>query len=216
MSKFILILLVIISCSNCKSLNQKRDSATYQLNALKEGVLFVRLPTNEAKIARLKEMGKQREAKKEAMFMKQFHLDIMKTFSQDFNFCPVYFYYSNVSKEVKGGAFDKNIFDADRKNVDHISMERDHHFFAEFGYVHQEELTSTDQDGNSVKVAGIGGKNALVIRTKEGLQPTRPFPYSVGYNYRGSNSLKKSIQKLNDRLYNVYSKMERRKLRRGL
>ncbi len=206
-------LLIILLFTNCKSLNQRKDSATKQLSRFQNGVLLVRLPTNEAKIAKLKEIGKSEKAKKENSYMKQFHVDILKSFDKAFNFCPVYFYYSDVSEAIRDGNIDGNIFDAKLKNISNLEPPMDHRFYAEFGYVHEKEAM-VEKDGKMVKVAGFGGKSALVIRTKEGVQPLSPFPYTVDYNYRGENSLTASVEKLNRKLYTVTNRMERRTVRR--
>lgn len=199
--------------SNCKSVNLRKDTATDQLNNMQSGVMLIRLPTNKAKIAQLKKMGRSDLAKKESAEMAQFHTDILKTFEKHFTFCPVYYYYSDKSVDVKNGNFDGNLFDAKLNNVSSLSFPDKQKFYAEFGYVHQEELT-VEKNGQPVKVAGIGGKKAFVIRTHEGLQPLRPFPYTINYYYKGDGTLTKPVQKINDDLFKATSDLKRRKLRR--
>ncbi len=211
--RFILAIFILTTFSNCKSVHFRKDTATDQLNNLRSGVMLIRLPTNEAKITRLKEMGQSDVAKKESAIMAQFHTDILKTFDQHFTFCPVYFYYSDKSVEVKKGNFEGNLFDAKLNSISSLPFSKKQKFYAEFGFVHQEELT-VEKNGKPVKVAGIGGKKAFVIRTHEGLQPLRPFPYTVNYYYRGDGTLVKPVEKINQELFNTLSDMERRKLRR--
>jgi len=211
--RIILSIFILTTFSNCKNLNLRKDSATDQLNNMQSGVMFIRLPTNEAKIARLKKVGRDDLAKKESAEMAQFHTDILKTFEKHFTFCPVYFYYSDKSVEVKKGNLDGNLFDAKLKNVSNLPFSKKQKFYAEFGFVHQEELT-VNKNGQPTKVAGIGGKKAFVIRTYEGLQPLRPFPYTVNYYYRGDGTLIKPVEKINRELFRAVSDMERRKLRR--
>ena len=175
--------------------------------------MFIRLPTNEAKIAKLKTMGRSDLAKKESAEMAQFHSDILKSFEKNFTFCPVYYYYSDKSVEVKNGNFDGNLFDAKLNNVSALPFSKKQKFYAEFGFVHQEELT-VEKNGQSVKVAGLGGKKAFVIRTHEGIQPLSPFPYTINYYYKGDGTLTKPVQKINDQLFRAVSDLERRKLRR--
>jgi hypothetical protein len=211
--RFILAIFILTTFANCKSVNLQKDTATDQLNNLQSGVMLIRLPTNEAKIAKLKTMGRNDLAKKESAEMAQFHTDILKTFEKHFTFCPVYYYYSDKSVEVKNGNFDGNLFDAKLNNVPALSFSKKQKFYAEFGFVHQEELT-VEKDGQSVKVAGLGGKKAFVIRTHEGIQPLSPFPYTVNYYYKGDGTLTKPVQKINDQLFRAVSNLERRKLRR--
>jgi len=211
--KILFPLLFIFLFSNCKSINQRKDTAAEQLNNLKNGVLLVRLPTNEAKIAKLKKIGKEEESKKESFYMKRFHVDILKSFENAFDFCPVYFYYSDASEAIKEDNLDGNLFDSKLQNIANLKPSLDHRYYAEFGFVYDKEVTA-EKDGKDVKVAGFGGVSALVIRTKEDMQPLRPFPYSVAYNYKDEYSLTKQIRKLNIKLYSVINRMDRRKIRR--
>jgi hypothetical protein len=211
--RFILAIFILTIFSNCKSVNFRKDTATDQLNNMQSGVMFIRLPTNEAKIAKLKTMGRSDLAKKESAEMAQFHSDILKSFEKNFTFCPVYYYYSDKSVEVKNGNFDGNLFDAKLNNVSALPFSKKQKFYAEFGFVHQEELT-VEKNGQSVKVAGLGGKKAFVIRTHEGIQPLSPFPYTINYYYKGDGTLTKPVQKINDQLFRAVSDLERRKLRR--
>lgn len=211
--RFILAIFILTIFSNCKSVHFRKDTATDQLNNMKSGVMLIRLPTNEAKIAKLKKMGRDDLAKKESASTAQFHTDILKTFEKHFTFCPVYYYYADKSVEVQKGNFDGNLFDAKLNPVSSLPFSNKQKFYAEFGYVHQEELV-VEKDGTPMKIAGVGGKKAFVIRTYEGLQPVSPFPYTINYYYRGEGSLINPVEKINRELFKTVSNMERRKLRR--
>lgn len=212
MYRVILLSFIILSFSNCKTANLQKDTATNQLHALKNGVLLVRLPTNKAKVTKLKEMKKSSAARKEKTLMYQFHKDILRAFDAHFSFCPVYFYHSDVSNDIKAGKFEGNLFDSKKQPINDLDVPQENRYFAEFGFVHQEELTK-EQNGKTVKVAGIGGKKAFVIRTHEGFQPERPFPYSVNY-YRSANDLSAPIKKINSKLFKSLAQMEKREMRR--
>jgi len=206
-------LFIIVSFSNCKSIINRKNKVTIQLNELKKGTLLVRLPTNHAKIARLTEMGKLDLAKKEETINQQFQSDIINSFTSSFDYCPVYFFYSNHAEAIKKGDIEEKIFDKEKNFIHEIKTPLDQIFYAEFGQVHQNEV-AMEKDGKKVKVAGFGGKDALVIRTSEGFQPQRPFPYAVDYKSLFNGSLNLTVRKLNDRLYSTHSKMERRRMRR--
>lgn len=211
--RIILLSLMIASFSNCKNVNLRKDTATQQLKHMQNGAMLIRLPSNKAKIAKLKKMGKRDLAKKESAAIAQFQSDIIKTFDQHFTFCPVYYYYAENSAEVKKGNLDGHLFDSQLNNVASLPFDKNQKYYAEFGFVHQEELT-VEKDGKPVKVAGIGGKKAFVIRTYEGIQPLRPFPYTVNYYYDGIGTLVKPVEKINRQLFKAVDDMERRKLRR--
>ena len=214
MLRLLMFTILLISFSNCKDINQRKDKVTIQLNELQEGTLLVKLPTFDAKISKLKEMGKFDEAKKVHAFNQQFHFDIIHSFSANFSYCDVYFFYSNHTEDIKRGEIKGKVFDSKRKNIEKINTPLEQMFFAEFGQVHQEEIV-VEKDGKKIKVAGLGGKDALVLRTIEGIQPNRPFPYSVDYKSLFNGNLNKTVRKLNSRLYRFKRKMDRRKLRRA-
>lgn len=213
MPRFLLFLFIILNFCNCKSVINRKDNATIQLNELKTGILLVRLPTIKSKISKLKEMGKFAEAKKISTFNKQFHFDVIHSFAGNFHYCPVYFFYSNNTEDIKNGNINGNIFDQKRKKIKNLDTPLEQIFFAEFGQVHQQEML-IEQDGKKIKVAGIGGKDALVIRTHEGIQPLRPFPYSIDYKNVFNGNLNLAVRKLNKRLFKIHGKMKKRELRR--
>jgi len=142
---------------------------------------LIRLPTNEKKIERLKELGKHEKAKKENAFNQQFHTQVLMAFDNQYNFSKFYFYYSPDSKEIQKGNLNGNIFDAKKNKITDISFAKENIFYAEFGQVHDQEL-AVEQNGEVKKIAGVGGSNALVIRNQDGLQPSKPFPYSSSYD----------------------------------
>jgi len=207
------ILLLTITLTNCKSLNHRKDSATSQLNNLKSGVLLVRLPKIDAKIKRLKELGKHEKAKKENAFNQQLHTQILMAFDNQYNFSKFYFYYSPDSKEIQKGNLNGNIFDAKKNKITDISFAKENIFYAEFGQVHDQEL-AVEQNGEIKKIAGVGGSNALVIRNQDGLQPPKPFPYSSSYNTIFKKSIAKSVNHLNGQLHRMQAKMQQRYLKR--
>ncbi|MEM6963778.1 MAG: hypothetical protein AAF573_03365 [Bacteroidota bacterium] len=215
MYKVILFALSVLFLSNCKSINLRKDTATNQLYALKNGVLLVRLSTNEAKIKRLIEMKKPAAAKREKARIYQFHQDILRAFAAHFTFCPVYFYYSDSSKEVQAGRFDGHLFDAQQQPVTDVSFPEENRYFGEFGFVHQQEITTTE-DGEVVKIAGTAGQKAFVIRTHEGIQPRKPFPYATNYtsSITKKDGIKNAITKINHLLFERLNRMERRRMRR--
>jgi len=205
--QLLVILVFAISYSSCKSIINRKNTVTQQLNNLKSGVLFVRLPTNEGKIKKLKEIGKADKAKKEAAFSKQFQKAIFMAFEAEYDFSKIYFYYSPASKAIKNGEWEGNLYDAKENLVSGISFEKENIFYGEFGQVHQEELT-VEREGKVTKVAGVGGTKAFVIRNENDLQPERPFPYSVSYDGIFNSNLNLSIRRLNNQLKRAHLKMQ--------
>lgn len=214
MLRLVLAIFIIINFSNCKSIIQRKDKVTNQLNNLKTGVLLVRLPTNAKKIEQLKKLGKHALAKKEKTLLEQFHKDVFNAFEKRYTYSSVYFYYSPASKAIQNGNYGGNLYDYNGNLIESISFADNGVFYAEYGRAHEHELTQ-NVNGKDVKIAGIGGRDALVIRTKEGLQPKRPFPYSVIASENSNRlGLELAISRLDKKLFDAHNKMQRRKLRR--
>ena len=81
-----------------------------QIIQLKESVLLVRLHTKKASIKALREIGKNYDA--DIVEKKQFaeNIRIIKAFRHYYNFCDVYFFFSEYSNNIINKEFDKVIF----------------------------------------------------------------------------------------------------------
>jgi hypothetical protein len=186
---------------------QLNDSAKQQITRLKNGVLLVRLKTNENVVNALRKSGKADLADKVVENQKLFNQNIVSAFKENFTFCPVYFFYSNYSKEVKEGRFQQIVFlNESLQPDDKIQFPGKSFFVADFGTVEQDTATyyshsGIEPDGNfSVKKADYYyggpsfGYDALIIRNDQLIQLRHPFPYFI--RTRGSHPKKKVIVKV--------------------
>ena len=73
--------------------------------AMKEGVLLVRLVRHTAKIEQLRKMNQEDQAAKVEKEDAKKNKKVMEAFAENFDFCPVYFFYSDYSIDVKNKAF---------------------------------------------------------------------------------------------------------------
>ncbi|WP_417588349.1 hypothetical protein [Owenweeksia hongkongensis] len=181
-------LLFLISI--CFSLNAQTnlDKAKEQLHELKNGVLLVRLFTNDAKISGLEAAGKTSEANKTAQAQQRENKDILLSFSQVFQFCPVFFFYSDDSEYIRNGNFDGKIFDSSLTLVDPSEIT---------GTVFTAEFSETEN-------LGIEG---LIIMDDQLFPLEAPFPfYQRKYTVFGVVSLTKSrmVHRLNNKLRDTY------------
>ena len=72
-----------------------RVIAANQIELLKEGVLLIRLQNKQNTIAALKKVKRFKEADKVEYQQKELNLQYIQAFRSHFNFCKVYFFYSN-------------------------------------------------------------------------------------------------------------------------
>ena len=166
------------------------EKAREQLQEMKDGVLLVRLFTNDAKIATLRHQGEEREAQRASNFQHQENKDIILSFSQVFQFCPVYFFYSEDSEAIRSRDFDGHIFDAALQPVDGQELHGKSIFTAEF---------------SETENLGIEG---LIIMDDQLFPLKSPFPfYQRKHTLLGLITLTKSkmVHRLNNKLRDTYS-----------
>ncbi|HRG53901.1 MAG TPA: hypothetical protein PLL00_13790 [Bacteroidia bacterium] len=187
-----------LAAQNDKQLKQKsfhkqlKETSTAQIHQLKNGALLVRLKTNELAISALNKNGQSSKAEAVEKKQAQINKNIIAAFKKEFNFCPVYFFYSNYSTAIKNREFDKVIFLNDSLQSDAtIKFVQPNFFIAEFGTVEQDTAKYVadrilEPNGNfSVKETKTysGGPSfgyeGLLIRSDQFVQLRHPFPYMV-------------------------------------
>ncbi|MBK7873781.1 MAG: hypothetical protein IPJ74_25545 [Saprospiraceae bacterium] len=113
----IALFLLLLNITSCKTARLQKDIAGEHVEQLKNGVLLVRLRTLEDKIAALQKIGKTEQAeavKQEQGIQNQ---RVIKGFSEYFDFCPVYFFYSIDAKQIRQHNFSNVIFNAQGESV---------------------------------------------------------------------------------------------------
>jgi len=117
MSKIILIALFItpflsfaqaIEKENVKKGN--RTTAIRQIKEIHDGALFIRLKTKKKTLAAMRKSGREELAKKTEDKLLIRNKKIAATFKEVFDFCPVYFFYSDDSKYIKKQQLDSVTF----------------------------------------------------------------------------------------------------------
>lgn len=171
---------------------QLQETSTAQINELKDGALLVRLKTNELAISALRKNGQSSQADAVEKRQAQINKNIIEAFHKEFNFCPVYFFYSNYSTTLKNKELDKVIFLNDSLQEDPaIKFKKSYFLIAEFGTVEQDTAKyvadrALESDGNfsvqETKTYSGGpsfGYEGLLIRSDKFVQLRHPFPYMV-------------------------------------
>ena len=167
------------------------EIATYYINYLKTGALYVRLFTKSRKIAILKNAGNIAAAEKVKNDQFKTNLSIVAAFRSAFTFCQVYFFYSDDSKYILSEEIDSIKFLNDSlEYTPHIKPIKQF-LVAEFSIVREDTAKnfagySIDYQKDSTNTLYqnkqyAGGTNmsfgALVIKSPQLVQLSKPFPY---------------------------------------
>jgi hypothetical protein len=184
--KLVLILLLFIGTT---AIAQKsKDKAVSNIVMLKNGALFVRLKTSELQITGLKKRGKEKEAEEIRIMQEEKNKSIIAAFKANFNFCPVYFFYSNYSIQIKDGNYKGCLMNTDMQ-ID-SSYNSNNYLIGEF-----DESSTTQLD-------------AFFIKDKNYIQLNRPFPFLVKQNEMlvSTRSYDKIVSILNEKLFSFHKK----------
>lgn len=122
--RFIFICLIFLQGASVSSLMAQENSAERQtlsreefVKELKNSALLVRLQDRTNTIATLKEKGLINEAEKLAQQQRLENRETLLSFTQTFDFCPVYFFYAKDSEAIRSGDLDGIVFNADLELV---------------------------------------------------------------------------------------------------
>ena len=144
------------------SAQKRRDTARENIVLLKSGALFVRLKTSTLKINALKESGNIAEAEEMRVNQENENKAIIAAFKNNFTFCPVYFFYSNNSNEVKAGNYKGMLLNVN--NQTDSTFNNSNYLIGEF-----------DASANT-QIA------AFIIKNKNYEQLEPPFPFLIKQN----------------------------------
>ncbi len=195
----------------------KREMAKKSINELKNGVLLVQLKTKHKSIEALKKRGFIQRAEKIRKEQEEDNRNIIKGFNEYYDFSSVYFFYSNDKKKVENHQFDSVQFITLDSNTlmnlpDTSSIYRKldtaNYYIAEFGTNNYSNSTLRylpnfdDQYDRGLEF------EALLIKNKDYLQLSHPFPYYVKTNEAvkvGDLKRWETIKKMNQKLHYFYN-----------
>ena len=108
-----------------------RSPATAEefVQQLRNSALLVRLQDKSVSISTLNEKGMQKEAAALAEEQRRENREILLSFSQTFDFCPVYFFYAKDSEAVRKGNLEGVVFNY---NLEVVKPEFEKFYTAEF------------------------------------------------------------------------------------
>jgi hypothetical protein len=193
--------------SSFKNFNHlKHEVAKAQINALKKGALLVRLKTNESAISKLKAAGNYDLAAQIERETFLTNKQIVRGFTKEFNFCPVYFFYSTYSDSVKHKNTEGIFLDTTLALNPNIRCNANFYLIAENNGIYDSSLGIVpEEQAEKAKETGTLTKNvAIVVKNRYYIQLHKPFPYfQKGYKMSIYSSY---VRKFNNHLNEFYKK----------
>ncbi len=189
-------------------------------NTYKQTIL-VRLKTRKPSIDALRRMGNEAKANSIEEKQRLKNIEIIHAFRSNFDFCPVYFFYSDYSRLVKEKKLDSVPFLNEKLEADpNISVATEDFLIAEFGNIapdtakYFEGYYVLSGDGldkrkptyyHSSSEASFG---ALIIKSSDFVQMRSPFPYYVKTfdSFPIKRKPKKVVKIMNEKLHYYFSR----------
>lgn len=160
---------------------RRKAVGAWQINQLKRGAVVVRLKTNTRAISGLRAQGKALEADLLEAETFVINKNTVAAWLDNFNFCKVYFIYSNASDSLlkggRGGFFlDTNLLidpSIVMNETYYVISERDYAYNSSIGFVPEEQARKVFEKGNPAKPM------AFILKNKYGHQLKNPMPHEV-------------------------------------
>lgn len=181
----------------------KKQYSADCITSLKDGALFVRLRTRSKAVELYLKNGQDKIA--ERIMQEQFteNRAIMQAFKDEFNFCDVYFFFSDDTKAVTAGEPGHFLNDKLKKDT---SIHNNSSFFmvAEYGPLKKESFVIPgDEPENQAPAGGNAIERALVMKDSTLMQMPPPFPYYISAVFEKQTSAQ--VKRLNERLKSYYN-----------
>jgi len=192
MKNYFLILLFVLPLFGFSQDNLDKTPKQH-INMLKEGKLLVRLHDKSNSIKILLEKGMVKRAEYVKKKQDILNLEIMKSFT-NFKFCDVHFFYSNDSKFIKEGNYNKvKLYSFDSEGLKTNGINLDANFLvADFG-----EMSGKNKMG----------MKAMYIMDNKLNQLSRPFPFYVRFHPTPIQNLShaKVVKRMDKKLKKFYN-----------
>jgi len=196
-----------------KSPKINTNLAFEQIKEIRNNAILVRLKTSENQINALKEMGHNAEAEQLQQKQRTTNLEIVRAFKKNFNFCPVYFFYSSSTYYIKHNNYTGHLLN-DSLNADTaVNFKFNKAYIAEFDYIDPDtnyvDRSMYDQKSyksdSSISLSNTHLEEALVLRNSYFTQLKEPFPYYVRMEeWLKRKTYAMAVGIFNQQLYNFF------------
>jgi len=175
--------------------SETKRIAVEQIKHLNGSVLLVRLKTGKSTIDAMQKAGKTKMAANRQKQVDEENKRIIKAFKDEFDFCPVYFFYSDDSHLLKDKNFESIVYVNDSAQKDsNITTPSSQFSVTEFGSIGQDEGAIFDMQG-------------LIIMNEEFVPLQKPFPFFVKKSSlrNSKKSIFIAVNKMNRNLWAFYN-----------
>ena len=194
--------------SSFAAFGKYRESvAKAQIISLKNGgALLVRLKTNTNTINRLKAAGSMDLATQVERETRLNNKAIVRAYTNEFKFCPVYFFNSDCSDSVKHKSLSGIFVDTNLVINSNIVCNASFYLVAEQGSIYDSSLgLVSEAQASKASEKGTPAKEVfMVIKNRFFIQLNKPFPY-----YQQGYAIKKYsdyVKKMNTSFLDFYTK----------
>ncbi|MBN2778482.1 MAG: hypothetical protein JXR36_12605 [Bacteroidales bacterium] len=159
-------------------------------------ILLVRLHSREKSIQAYRNSGKDKFADKKELEQNAYNLAIVKAFRENFNFCEVYFYYSDKTSDNIDDRFMRLVFLNDSLQEDQSILPNFgmyYHYVAEFRIVNSETMIQ-----------------GLAIMDTQLNQLKKPFPYYAKSPFFATHKKTPfiTVKRFNRKLHRYYKRVK--------
>ena len=183
---------------------KKRLFATYEINQLKHGLLFVMLHTRERTIKNYRDHNATEIADRLMTEQVLENRMIVKAFMNNFRFCPVYFFYDTEMDEVRKGKMDGIFLNGSLERDATIKPSPQMFMVADFSPLEEESFEFVQEGGHPSATQTNSGQRSLIMRDNYFVQMRAPFPYAV--SARITANADRQVANLNSKLTKFYEK----------
>ena len=206
-----ILLLGILLISACNTQVQ-RTASQQQIANLQEGCMVVRLSKRTKKVDMLQRAGYTKRAEAELKIREQLNFDLYNSFTQHFDFCPVYFTYSENSDKLINKQLNEPIWLNEKLEIDpNITVECPEFLIAQYGFTQTDTTAYMSQEfmenSNDERATSNQTIEGIYLLSDQMVQLHRPFPYySKKYFLLFENDMDKMVKSLNNRLVSYYAR----------
>lgn len=184
--------------------------AGQQIRQLKNGVLLVRLQSKEKAISALRANGHEEQAKILESRTRARNKEVAEAFRDHFTFCPVLFFYSDQTDELKAGNYNEVQFLNTSLQPDtSLHLNGRPYLIGDMGTMRRQEFKRTHRtSGQQVTFADVSNVEfpALVMLNDKFEQQIAPFPRYVKTYTALDTEAYRAVKRMNRRLHNCYKK----------
>ena len=187
----------------------RRLEAEKNIDNLKDGALLVRLKTRSKSLKAYEKAGAHSLVKKMKKTQNAENQLIIDLFNEHFNFCPVYFFYTDDTELLLADQQEGIFLNDNLKKDKNIVLDKDFFLIAEFGVLLEEKVWADSllEAANQNKIYQHQVLNkVIVIKDKNLEQLKRPFPLYVKAS--AERFWPRKIAKLNKRLQKYFETKE--------